>query len=190
MFARVPITLRMSVLLLTLTENLAAPRLCASTSTSPLAAGAEIAATPTCAAAAIPAPTPPRNAPSHSPVAPQGPKTERPQQEVKWSSSGTDHKPLVSAPIDIYHLELELATHPDRTFVYNLLSTLKEGARIGYTVPCLDRVSPNLISATQHPEEVSLNLQKEIEVLYRKDKPFMEQMTYNFYSLFLFFGQQ
>ena len=44
MFARVLITLRMSVLLLTLTENLATPRLCALTSTSPLAAGAETAA--------------------------------------------------------------------------------------------------------------------------------------------------
>ena len=71
MFARVLITLRMSVLLLTLTENLAAPRLCASTSTSPLAAGAEIAATPKCAAAAIPAPTPPWNAPSSANKAPR-----------------------------------------------------------------------------------------------------------------------
>ena len=101
-----------------------------------------------------------------------------------------NHKPLVSSPIDIYRLELELATHPNRNFVYNLLSTLKEGARIGYTGPRSDRVSPNLISAAQHPEEVSLNLQKEIEVLYRKDKSFKEQMTYNFYSLLLFFGQQ
>ena len=97
-----------------------------------------------------------------------------------------NHKPLVSSPIDIYRLELELATHPNRNFVYNLLSTLKEGARIGYTGPRSDRVSPNLISAAQHPEEVSLNLQKEIEVLYRKDKSFKEQMTYNFYSLLLF----
>ena len=101
-----------------------------------------------------------------------------------------NHKPLVFAPINIYHLELELATHPDRTFVHNLLSTLKEGVRIDYTGPRLDRVSPNLISAAQHPEEVSLNLQKEIEVLYSKDKSFKEQMTYNFYSLLLFFGQQ
>ena len=102
-----------------------------------------------------------------------------------------NHKPLVSAPIDIYHLELELATHPDRTFLYNLLSTLKEGARIGYTGPRSDRVSPHLISAARHPEEVSSNLQKEIEVLYRKDKSFKEQMTYNFYSLLLlFFGPQ
>ena len=73
-----------------------------------------------------------------------------------------NHKPLVSSCIDIYRLELELATHPNRNFVYNLLSTLKEGARIGYTGPRSDQVSPNLISAAQHPEVVSLNLQKEI----------------------------
>ena len=46
MFAQVLITLRISVLL-TLTENLATPRLCAMTSTTPLAATTEIAATPT-----------------------------------------------------------------------------------------------------------------------------------------------
>ena len=71
-------------------------------------------------------------------------------------------KPQVSTPIDIYRLELELANHPDRNFVSNLLSTLKEGARIGYSGPCSSRVSPNLISATQHPEVVTLNLQKEV----------------------------
>ena len=162
MFARVPITLRMSVLLLTLTENLAAPSLCASTSTSPLAAGAEIAASPTCAAAAIPAPTPLRNAPSHSPAAPTRPQDLATAARSKVEQQRLNHKPLVSSPIDIYRLELELATHPNRNFVYNLLSTLKEGARIGYTGPRSDRVSPNLISAAQHPEVVSLNLQKEI----------------------------
>ena len=47
MFAQVLITLRISVVLLTLTENLATPRLCATTSTTPLAAGTETAATPT-----------------------------------------------------------------------------------------------------------------------------------------------
>ena len=71
-------------------------------------------------------------------------------------------KPQVSTPIDIYRLELELANHPDRNFVSNLLSTLKEGARIGYSGPRSSRVSPNLISATQHPEVVTLNLQKEV----------------------------
>ena len=72
-----------------------------------------------------------------------------------------NHKPVVSLPIDIYRLELELATYPDRNFVHNLLSTLKEGARIDYTGPRSDRVSPNLISAAQHSDVVSLNLIKE-----------------------------
>ena len=71
-------------------------------------------------------------------------------------------KPLVSSPIDIYRLELELTDHPDRNFVFNLLSTLKEGARIGYSGPRSARISPNLISATQHPDVVSANLQKEV----------------------------
>ena len=132
MFARVLITLRMSVLLLTLTENLAAPRLCASTSTSPLAARVETAATPTCAAAAIPVPThtPPWNAPSRSPAAPTRPQDRVTPGKSKVEQQRHNHKPLVSSPIDIYHLELKLATHPDRNFVYmyNLLSTLKEGA--------------------------------------------------------------
>ncbi|CAH3132596.1 unnamed protein product [Porites lobata] len=133
------------------TKNLAAPSLCASTSTSPLAAGAEIAASPTCAAAAIPAPTPPRNAPSHSPAAPTRPQDLATAARSKVEQQQLNHKPLVSSPIDIYRLELELATHPNRNFVYNLLSTLKEGARIGYTGPRSDWVSPNLISAAQHP---------------------------------------
>ena len=74
----------------------------------------------------------------------------------------SQQKPLVSSPIDTNRLELELTNHPDRNFVFNLLNTLKEGARIGYSGPRSDRVSPNLISAVQHPDVVSLNLQKEI----------------------------
>ena len=73
-------------------------------------------------------------------------------------------KPLVSSPTDIYCLQLELAHHPDRNFVFNLLSTLKEGARIGYCGPHSARVSPKLISATQHPDVVSANLQKEVNL--------------------------
>lgn len=162
MFARVLITLRMTVLLLTLTENLASPRLCSSTSTSPLAAGAETAATLTCAAAAIPVPSPPRNAPSRSPAAPTRPQDPATVARSKVEQQRHNHKPVVSSPIDIYRLELELATYPNRNFVYNLLSTLKEGTRIGYTGRRSDRVSPNLISAAQHSDVVSLNLQKEV----------------------------
>ena len=73
-------------------------------------------------------------------------------------------KPLVSSPIDIYCLDLELTNHPDRKFVFNLLSTLKEGARIGYCGPRSARVSPNLISATQHPDVVSANLEQEVNL--------------------------
>ena len=73
-------------------------------------------------------------------------------------------KPLVSSPIDIYHLDLELTNHPDHKFVFNLLSTLKEGARIEYCGPRSARVSPNLISATQHPDVVSANLEQEVNL--------------------------
>ena len=48
----------------------------------------------------------------------------------------------MSSIIDIYRLKLELADHPDRNFVFNLLTTLKEGARIGYSGPRSVRVSP------------------------------------------------
>ena len=150
MFARVPITLRMSVLLLTLTENLAAPSLCASTSTSPLAAGAEIAASPTCAAAAIPAPTPLRNAPSHSPAAPTRPQDLATAARSKVEQQRLNHKPLVSSPIDIYRLELELATHPDIICLVRSrrVLTLNIQGRVQYLA------SPNLISAAQHPDVV------------------------------------
>ena len=137
------------------------PRLCTSTSTSPLAAGAETVANPTCVAAAIPVPTPPRNVPSRSPAAPTRPQDPATVAKSKVEQQRYNHKPVVSCPIDIYRLELELASHPDRNFVYNLLST-QEGARIGYTGPRSDRVFPNLISAAQHPDVVSLNLQKEV----------------------------
>jgi len=144
----------MSVLLLTLTENLASPRLCASTSTSPPAAGAETAATPTCAAAAIPVPSPLRNAPSCSPAAPTRPQDPATVARSKVEQQLHNHKPVVSSPIDIYRLELELATHPEKNFVYNLLSTLKEGAHIGYTRPRSVPGLPEPHSAAQHPDVV------------------------------------
>ena len=80
----------------------------------------------------------------------------------KVEKQRSQQKPLVSSPIDTYRLELELTNHPDHSFVFNLLSTLKKGARIGYSGPRSDRVSPNLISGVQHPDVVSLNLQKEV----------------------------
>ena len=109
MFAWVVITLKMSVLLLTLTENLASPRLCASTSTSPPAAGAETAATPTCAAAAIPVPTPLRNAPSCSPATPTRPQDPATVARSKVEQQLHNHKPVVSSPIDHVAFLLEVS---------------------------------------------------------------------------------
>ena len=150
MFAWVVITMKMSVLLLTLTENLASPRLCASTSTSPPAAGAETAATPTCAAAAIPVPTPLRNAPSCSPAAPTRPQDPATVARSKVEQQLHNHKPVVSSPIDIYRLELELATHPDIICLVRSrrVLTLNIQGRFQY------RASPNLISAAQHADVV------------------------------------
>ena len=138
------------------------PKRCASISTSLPVADAVTAATRTYAAAAIPPTTPPQTAPSNSPTTPAGPLNPVNVARNKVEQQRCNQRPLVSSPIDIYRLELELTHHPDRNFVNHLLSTLKEGARIGYSGPRSSRVSPNLISAAQHPDVVSFNLHKEI----------------------------
>ena len=159
-FVRAHTTLKMSVHLPTPTENCVDPRQCASTSTSQPAADAVTAATRTYAAAAIPVPTSSPTAPSNSPATPARFLSLATEARSKVNQLRRHQKPFVSSPIDIYRLNLELADHPDRDFVFNLLTTLKEGARIGYSGPRSVRVSPNLISAAQHPDVVSLNLQK------------------------------
>ena len=73
-------------------------------------------------------------------------------------------RPTVSTPIDVKELNRELCTHPDRNFVTFLISALSHGAHIGFTGPQSTRVSRNLISASQHPEVVSANLEKEINL--------------------------
>ena len=147
-----------------LRESLALPRHSASTSTSPPVGSAITATTCMCAVAVIPAVTSPYPAPSNHPATQVPPSHPHPASVARSKVRQLRRrlKPQVSTPIDIYRLELELANHPDRNFVSNLLSTLKEGARIGYSGPRSSRVSPNLISATQHPEVVTLNLQKEV----------------------------
>ena len=106
--------------------------------------------------------------PAHSnlPVAPAplGPPPLANAAKNKVEQLRSSRKPRVSTPIDIDKLETELANHPNRTFVSNLLSMLREGARIGYSGPRFSRVSPNLISAVQHPEVVTLNLNKEVNL--------------------------
>ena len=135
----------MSVLPLTPTENSVDPRQCALTSTSLPGAGAETAATRTCVAAATPTATPSKTALSNNPVAHPGTQ-ESPglvsEARSKVEQQRRQQKPLVSSPIDIYRLELELTNHPDRNFVFNLLTTLKEDARIGYCGLRSARISP------------------------------------------------
>ena len=159
--------LKMSVPLLTPTENSVIPRRCASTLISPLGAGAVTAATRTCAAAATPTAMLPQTALNNNPLAQPG--TQQSPDLASEARSKVEHqrrhqKPLVSSPIDIYPLDLELANHPDRNFAFNLLSTLNEGAHIGYCRPRSARISPNLISPTQHPDVVSSNLKKEVKL--------------------------
>ena len=161
MFVRTHTTLKMSGHLLTSTENCVDPRQCAATSTSPPAAGAVTAATHTYAAAAIPLPTSSPTALSNSPATPARSLSLANEARSKVQQLCRHQKPFVSSPIDIYRLTLELADHPDRNFIF---STLREGAHIGYSGPRSVRVSPNLISAAQHPDVVSLNLQKEINL--------------------------
>ena len=138
----------------------------ASTSTSPQDAGAATVATRTSAAAVSPATMLPHPAHSNLPVAPAplGPPPLANAAKNKVEQLRGSRKPRVSTPIDIDKLETELANHPNRTFVSNLLSMLREGARIGYSGPRFPRVSPNLISAVQHPEVVTLNLNKEVNL--------------------------
>ena len=75
-----------------------------------------------------------------------------------------NQQPAVSTPINVEELNRELCSHPDRNFVYSLISALHHGTHIGYTGPQSPRVSRNLISASQHPEVVSANLEKEIQL--------------------------
>lgn len=59
---------------------------------------------------------------------------------------------------------LELVNHPNSSFVNNLISALWYGTRIGYLGPHQPRVSRNLISASQHPEVVSGNIHREVQL--------------------------
>ena len=134
------------------------------TLTSPPAVAAATATTRTCVAAAIPVATLPQPVNSSRPLAPVPPNPLHPVsvEKSKVEQLRGHVPPQVSSPIDIYRLELELANHPDKTFVSSLLSMLREGAHIGYSGPRAHRVSPNLISAAQHPDVVTSNLRKEV----------------------------
>ena len=72
--------------------------------------------------------------------------------------------PTVSTPLNVDELALELVHHPNSSFVNSLINALRYGTRIGYLGPHKPRVLRNLISASQHPDIVSGNLNKEVQL--------------------------
>ena len=90
-----------------------------------------------------------------------------------------NYRPTVVTPLNVDKLAIELVNHPDRSFVYTLINALRDGTRIGYLGPQKHRVSRNPISASQHPEVVSANLNKEIQ-LGRIAGPFPSSPLPNF----------
>ena len=75
-----------------------------------------------------------------------------------------DCNPTVSTPLNVDKLALELVNHPNSSFVSNLINALRYGTGIGYLGPHKSRVSRNLISASQHPDVISGNLHKEVQL--------------------------
>ena len=65
-----------------------------------------------------------------------------------------------------------LSTHPDQVFASTLVRNLKEGFRVGYAGPEFSSESPNLISAYEHPDNLSACLAKEIEPGHNSGPPF------------------
>ena len=101
MFVRAHTTLKMSVLLLTPTENCVDPRQCASTLTSQPAASAVTAATRTCATTAIPVPTSLPTAPSNRPATPGRSPSLATKARSKVQQLRRHQKPVLSSPIDL-----------------------------------------------------------------------------------------
>lgn len=119
--------------------------------------------------AAIPQATPSSAAPKVTPEGTRATSGFRAQALANAARDKVDLQarnktPPVSTPIDINVLERELSQHPNRNFVTNLVNSLRYGTPVGYTGPEKSRVSRNLVSATQHPEVVSTNLAKEINL--------------------------
>ena len=110
------------------------------------------------------------------PVTPSAPALNvRPVAVPGMQATATEARsedPLLSTPIDVDRLHLELSDHPGRDFVDSLIHILRFGAHIGYTGPRRPCISRNLISASQHSDIVSDNLSKEVK-LGRVAGPFL-----------------
>ena len=146
-------------------ENLAAKPWSALTSTNPPDVNAVPAISRTIAVAAAQATTPCSTAlVPNRPEAATDQSTPAIAARNKVEQRQLDCNPTVSTPLNVDKLAFELVNHPNSSFVSNLISALRYGTRIGYLGPHKTRVSRNLISASQHPEVVSGNLQKEVQL--------------------------
>ena len=68
----------------------------------------------------------------------------------------------VTTPIKIKKFAAALRTHPDQNLVSYLIHGLTHGFSIGYSIPHTATRPKNLLSATQHPDDVSAALSKEL----------------------------
>ena len=73
-----------------------------------------------------------------------------------------DQHQLVT-PIRLLHLEHELANHPNKGFVSQLLASIKYGCNIGYTGPQFTHIARHLPSAHTHADIISAFLTKECQ---------------------------
>ena len=69
------------------------------------------------------------------------------------------HQP--TTPINIAHLECELAHHPDKSWISQVLHNLTHGAKVGFTGTRRARLAPNLASARLYPSVIDEELSKE-----------------------------
>lgn len=162
-------------------ESPAAQLRSALTSTSPPVVNASPATSHITAAGVVPTHTPPSTAAvtDSQPAAAPTPPVPATAAKSKVAQCQQNQRPTVSTSLNVDSSVLELVNHPDRSFVNNLVNALRYGARIGYLGPQQTRVSRNLLSASQHPEVVSANLNMEMQ-LGRVAGPFLSPTTPGF----------
>ena len=90
--------------------------------------------------------------------------------------------PRTHSPLQPLILECELAHHPDKAFVQQLISNLVNGCAIGYNGPQFAANAKHLSSALQHPTIIDESLKKEIEagcILGPFDDPPLPNLRYS-----------
>ena len=102
--------------------------------------------------------------PDSQPAATPRPPVLETAAKSKVAQGQQNQRPTVSTPLNVDNLVMKLVNHPDCSFVHNLVNALRYGACIGYLDPKQTRVSHNLLFASQHPEVVSANLNKEMQL--------------------------